>query len=71
MPLFSIQLCINKIASNKIICQDKLKRALKNYFPLSEIFGLFQKSLEDVDSQIRLMGKREKKDRVKRRRYSN
>ena len=70
MPLFSIQLCINKIASNKIICQDKLKRALKNYFPLSEIFGLFQKSLEDVDSQIRLMGKREKKDRVKRRRYS-
>jgi hypothetical protein len=58
MPLFSIQLCINKIASNKIICQDKLKRALKNYFPLSEIFGLFQKSLEDMDSQIRLMGKR-------------
>jgi len=36
MPLFSIQLCINKIASNKIICQDKLKRALKNYFPLSD-----------------------------------
>jgi hypothetical protein len=29
MPLFSIQLCINKIASNKIICQDKLKREIE------------------------------------------